>query len=240
MVHLRLQGAGGAASQRWYTFSGSVPTGQSSATLTLYQNVGGNFNALPVTSAVPVGSVVLTATDCDHITMAYTFTDGSARLGTIAMQRLTPPTCASSGTSATNPDFGYSGNWFDAATSGQGVVLDFTFDDWGAPSIFFAWYTYAPNGQAQGESGQRWYTGWSAPYDSPLRAIDTPLFETTGGLFDKAAPAPSTASIGTSTLTFTNCSAATLSFNFTGGSSAGASGTINLSRVGPAPADCGP
>ena len=235
--------AGGAASQRWYTFSGSVPTGQSSATLTLYQNVGGNFNALPVTSAVPVGSVVLTAPDCDHITMAYAFTDGSARLGTIAMRRLPPATCASSSTSATNADSGYSGNWFDAATSGQGVVLDFTFDDWGDPSIFFAWYTYAPNGQARSESGQRWYTGWASYYESPLRAIDTltiDLYETTGGLFDKAAPAPSTVWVGRSTLNFTSCSDATLSYAFSGGSSAGASGTINLSRVGPAPAGCGP
>ena len=35
--------AGGAEKQRWYTMSGPVITGQSSASLTLYQNVGGNF-----------------------------------------------------------------------------------------------------------------------------------------------------------------------------------------------------
>ncbi len=232
--------AGGAASQRWYTFGGVVPTGQSSATLTLYKNVGGNFNALPVTSAVPVGNVVLTRVNCNHITMAYTFTDGSRRSGSMAMVNMTPTTaCSDSSAGATSADFGYSGNWFDSATSGQGLVLDVTYGDWG-PLIFAAWYTYAPNGQAQGEAGQRWYTALGY-YGGPLPPgmVSMDLYETTGGLFDKAAPAPSTASIGTSTLTFTNCSAATLSFNFTGGSSAGASGAINLSRVGPAPASCG-
>ena len=232
------QAAGGAASQRWYTFGGSVPTGQSSATVPLYHNVGGNFNALPVTSAVQVGSVVLTATDCYHMTMAYAFTDGSGRSGTTSLERVTPATCSSGSTSANNADFGYSGNWFDSATSGQGLVLDVNYGDSG-PFIFSAWYTYAPNGQALGEAGQRWYTGLGF-YAPGARRIPMNLYETTGGLFDKAAPGPSTVSVGTSTLTITSCSAATLSFNFTGGSSAGASGTINLSRSGPTPADCPP
>ncbi len=42
--------AGGAERQRWYTLAGTVATGQPTAALTIYQNVGGNFNALPVTS----------------------------------------------------------------------------------------------------------------------------------------------------------------------------------------------
>ena len=91
--------AGGAATQRWYTFGGNVQTGQASVTLTLYQNVGGNFNALPVTSPTPVGSVVLSFTDCVTATMAYTFSDGSARSGSIPLVRLTPNvTCSASGT----------------------------------------------------------------------------------------------------------------------------------------------
>ena len=230
--------AGGAASQRWYTFGGSVRTGQSSATVPLYQNVGGSFNALPASSAVQVGSAVLTAADCTHITMAYTFTDGSARSGTITLGRVTPATCSSGSTSASNADFGYSGNWFDSTTSGQGLVLDVNYGDSG-PFISSAWYTYAPDGEALGEAGQRWYTGLGF-YAPGAGTMPMDLYETTGGLFDKAAPVPSKVSVGTSTLTFTSCSAATLSFNFTRGSSAGASGTINLSRVGPTPAGCRP
>src|SRR5262245_3108485 len=34
----------GPSSQRWYTFSGNVASGQSSATLTLYANTGGSFD----------------------------------------------------------------------------------------------------------------------------------------------------------------------------------------------------
>lgn len=229
--------AGGAASQRWYTFSGNVTTGQSSATFTIYQNVGGNFNALPVTSAVPVGSVVFSVTDCTHATMAYTFTDGSGRSGTIALVRLLPNvTCSTSSASATNADFGYSGNWYVSATSGQGIVLELNPNQ---PFVFFAWYTYAPNGQSQGAAGQRWYTG-QANYTPGARTLPMTLFETTGGLFDSAMPTPNTVPVGTATATFTSCNALRLSFAFSGGSSAGASGTINFTRVGPTPAGCGP
>jgi hypothetical protein len=228
---------GGAASQRWYTFSGNVRTGQSSETLTIYRNVGGNFNALPVTSAVPVGSVVLSVSDCSHATMAYSFTDGSGRSGTIALVRLLPNvTCATGGMAPTNPDFGYSGNWYDSATSGQGIVLELNPNQ---PFVFFAWYTYAPNGQAQGAAGQRWYTG-QASYTPGARTLPMTLFETTGGLFDSVAPTPDTVPVGTATATFTSCSTLRLNFAFTGGSSAGASGTLNMTRVGPPPAGCGP
>ena len=37
--------------QRWYTLSGPVVTGQPNASLTIYQNTGGNFNAPPITTA---------------------------------------------------------------------------------------------------------------------------------------------------------------------------------------------
>jgi len=228
--------AGGAATQRWYTFSGNVATGQASATLTLYQNVGGNFNALPVTSGVPVGSVVLSFTDCTHATMAYTFTDGSARSGIIPMVRVTPNvTCSTSGASTTNADFGYSGNWYDPGTSGQGIVLELNPN---APAVFFAWYTYAPSGQSQGAAGQRWYTGLSN-YAPGARTLPMTLYETTGGLFDSTAPPAHSVAVGTATASFTSCHAGQLEYKFSGGSSAGASGTINLSRVGPAPAGCG-
>jgi len=229
--------AGGAATQRWYTFGGNVQTGRASATLTLYQNVGGNFNALPITSAVQVGTVVLSVADCVTATMAYTFTDGSARSGSIPLVRLTPNvTCSASGATSSNADFGYSGNWFDPATAGQGVVFEVNPN---APAVFFAWYTYAPNGQSQGAAGQRWYTGL-ASYTPGSRTLPVTLYETTGGLFNSVLPAAHTVAVGTATARFSSCNAAQLTFELTGGSNAGAAGTINLSRVGPVPAGCGP
>ncbi|HKE39606.1 MAG TPA: sialidase family protein [Casimicrobiaceae bacterium] len=226
----------GASGQRWYTFSGNVPTGQATASLTLYQNTGGNFDAPPITSAVQVGSVQLTAVDCAHLTLVYTFTDGSARSGTIDLVRLTPNvTCSNIGPDTTEADFGYSGNWFDRMTSGQGIVLELNRI---APVVFIAWYTYAPNGQLLGEMGQRWYTG-QASYAPGARSLPMTLYETTGGLFDQSPPTTTTVPVGTATATLTSCTALQLTYNFTGGSSAGSSRTIEMSRVGPTPADCG-
>src|SRR5262249_10911638 len=116
----------------------------------------------------------------------------------------------------------------------QGILMElnpFT------PFAFFAWYTYATNGQSLGEAGQRWYTG-QASYMPGARTLPMTLYETTGGLFDSTAPPATTLAVGTGTGTFTSCAALRLDFAFSGGSSAGASGTINMTRVGPPPADC--
>ena len=151
--------------------------------------------------------------------------------------RLTPNiACSTTGANSTNPDFGYSGNWFDPGKGGQGLVFEL---NPAAGVVFFAWYTYAPNGVAQGAAGQRWYTG-QANFSPGMRTLQTTVYETTGGMFNSAAPAPHTDAVGTATITFTSCAAATLAYNLTGGSSAGSSATINLSRVGPTPAGCGP
>ncbi|HXX85472.1 MAG TPA: hypothetical protein VEN29_16020 [Casimicrobiaceae bacterium] len=228
---------GGAASQRWYTFSGNVQTGQPSATLTLYENTGGNFDAGPVTNAMPVGMVVFSATDCSNTSMSYSFTDGSGRSGMVPMTRLLPNvTCVASGPETASADFGYSGNWFDKTTSGQGIVFELNPNQ---PLAWLTWYTYAPNGQALGEAGQRWYTAQAA-YTPGARMLPMTLYETTGGLFDTGAPTPTTVPVGTATATFASCSALQLAFNFTGGSSAGTSGMINMTRVGPTPSGCGP
>jgi hypothetical protein len=225
----------GADHSRWYTFGGNVRTADSAAVLPLYQNVGGNFNALPVTSSVQVGDVSLSCSDCTTAQLNYTFTDGSGRSGTVPLTRLTPNvSCAQAGSTSASGDFGLSGNWFDPTKSGQGFVIELNPV---AKVLFFAWYTYAVNGQALGAAGQRWYTG-QANYVLGGRSIPLSLYETTGGLFNSIAPAPTTAQVGTGKLTFTSCNAATLSFAFIAGSNAGQTGSINLARVGPTPASC--
>jgi hypothetical protein len=71
------------------------------------------------------------------------------------------------------------------------------------------------------------------------RTIALTLGETTGGVFDQATPAgQKTVAVGTATVTFISCTSAQLAFNFTAGTSAGSSGTINLRRVGPVPPGC--
>jgi uncharacterized protein YkwD len=230
---------GGAERQRWYTFSGNAQSGQSSIPVTIYRNTGGNFVAPPATSAVVVGNGALAFSSCTAGTFTYTFTDGSGRSGTLDLARLTANvTCAAPAPGmATHADFGFSGNWYNPATSGQGFVIEVNPI---TPFFFLTWYTYAPNGQNAGAAGQRWYTG-QVPYTPGARTIALTLYETKGGLFDQpTTPAPTTVSVGTATVTFTSCTAATITYNFTGGSSAGASSTIALSRVGPTPQGCGP
>ena len=229
--------AGGADRNRWYTFAGNGQSGMPSVPVTIYRNVGGNFNAPPTTSATAVGSGTLSFADCSNATFTYTFSDGSGRAGSIALTRLTPNvTCTVGTTPTTNADFAFSGNWFDAATSGQGFVFDVNPL---APVFFLTWYTYAPTGQQAGAAGQRWFTGQSSGFAPGSRSVALTLYETTGGAFDQATtPPPANAAVGTATVTLASCGSAQVQFNFTGGSSAGKAGTIALSRVGPAPASC--
>jgi hypothetical protein len=226
---------GGADHDRWYTFSGNGQSGATSIPITIYRNVGGNFNALPITTAAVVGSGTLSFSDCSNGTLAYTFSDG--RTGSIALTRLTPNVTCTVGTApGVNTDFAYSGNWYDATKSGQGFVFDVNPL---APVFFLTWYTYAPAGQQAGAAGQRWFTGQSSGFTPGSRVVPLTLYETTGGAFDQATtPQPSTVPVGTATATLASCGAAQLQFNFTGGSSAGQSGTIPLTRVGPTPPGC--
>jgi hypothetical protein len=227
---------GGADRQRWYIFSGNAVRGAASMPITIGQNIGGNFDAPPTTASTVVGTGTLTFTSCTSGSLAYTFTDGSGRSGMFPITRITPNvTCAAEPALANNADFTFSGNWYDPATSGQGFVFEVNPF---VPVVFFAWYTYSPAGQSAGASGQRWYTGQGA-FAPGTRTIDLTLGETIGGVFDQPTPGgQKTNAVGTATVTFTSCTSARLQFAFDGGTSVGRSGTIALTRVGPAPAGC--
>ena len=229
--------AGGADRERWFTFNGNGHSGNTSVPVTIFRNTGGNFNAAPMTQPSIVGTGTLSFADCSSATLAYSFSDGSGHTGSIALTRLTPNVTCTVGTApATNADFALSGNWFDAATSGQGFVVDVNPV---SPAVFLTWYSYAPAGQALGAAGQRWFVGLLKPYVVGSRSFTLPLFETTGGVFDQPTnPAPTSTQVGTATLTFASCTSAQLSFNFTGGSSGGRSGAVSLARVGPVPPGC--
>ena len=219
---------GGAERQRWYTLSGPVMSGQPTASLTIYQNTGGNFNAPPITESVPVGTATLSFDSCISGQLSYTFTDGSGRSGTIPLQRLMQNvSCSPLGEAHENADFILSGSWYDPATAGQGITVEVNPI---SGVLFFAWETYAPNGANAGPAGQRWYTGQGAlAADNPL-STDVQLYESIEGMFNTLPPIPSTVAVGSATLTFQDCSDATLNYSFTGGSNSGASGTIKLGR----------
>ncbi len=110
---------GGVGQQRWYTFAGSAQSGMANVPVTIYRNVNGNFNALPITQAVAVGTGTLSFSQCDRGTLDYTFTDGSGLAGTIDLTRLLPNVTCRVGTAPpTNADYALSGNWYDPATIG--------------------------------------------------------------------------------------------------------------------------
>ncbi len=221
--------------QRWYTLQGDSPSGAASATLDIYAATGGNFNATPKITATKVGTATISFSDCTHATFAFNFSDG--RNASIALQRLDPNiTCTASGDSGAAGSALLSGAWYNQPTSGQGFFVDIN------PKInlfFGAWYTYAPNGASiGGGASQRWYTiqdnGFSP---GTVSKSGLNIYETTGGVFNsgKVSAGPP---VGTATVTFSSCTALNISYNFTGGTNAGKSGSVALTRVVGAPTGC--
>lgn len=229
---------GGVEKQRWYTFSGAASSSSNVIPVRIFRNMGGNFDAPPVTSGVLVGNGALSFSTCTSGELAYAFTEGSNRTGVVPMLRLTPDvTCSAGAPRPTNADFALTGNWFDPQTSGQGFTIEVNPN---ASILFFSWYTYGINAGAAGVAGQRWFTA-QAPFQPGMRAIPLTIFETAGGIFDQGTyPPPFKQAIaaGAGTLTFSSCTRASLQFRFTAGPMSGASGTIALERVGPTPPGC--
>ncbi len=221
---------GGAEHQRWYTLSGTVASGQTQIPLTIYQNTGGNFNAPPITTAQPIGTATLSFDSCTSGALTYNL---MGRASTIALTRLMQNVFCSETAPVPRFESGLSGNWFDDATSGQGLAMEFNLI---SNVLFFAWMTYAPNGADAGPAGQRWYTG-VGKYTGSLKET-VQLYESTGGLFDQGEPVLTTMLVGSATLNFVNNCYLFLSFNFTGGSSVGASGKIALGWPGTGGAGC--
>lgn len=118
---------GGAERQRWYTLGGPIERGRTDVSMTIYQNTGGNFNAPPTTTAVPVGYATLRFDSCTSGQLVYNFTDGSGRASAIPLTRLTRNVdCSPTSERPTGPisDFWRSGDYFAPATSGQGLAVE--------------------------------------------------------------------------------------------------------------------
>jgi hypothetical protein len=230
--------SGGADKQRWYVLQGDVDNTHSTTTMPILSNGGGNFDAPPRTDAVRVGDATISFSDCTHGTLAYHFTDGSGRSGSIPLTRLDANLiCSPSGDNGhPAPAYQLSGAWYDPATSGQGVVLIANPEQ---QLLFAAWYTFAPNALASGVAGQRWYVmqiGNYVPGTAPIENI--PILVGLGGVFDDPHPR-SSVQVGKATLTFTDCGKAMLKYDFDSGSSAGLADTIPLQRLGNSSSACG-
>ncbi|HJT96672.1 MAG TPA: hypothetical protein VJ696_00010 [Rhodanobacteraceae bacterium] len=224
---------GGDSEQRWYSLQAGLPIGTTTADFTIFRNVAGNFAAPPATTAVPVGTGSVTFSSCTSGLLTYAFDDGSVG-GLIPIHRLMQDVDCEDGSAPSPPsDFGYSGTWYDPATSGQGFMVEI---NPGNAQAFFGWYTYAINGSADVEASQRWFSA-QAPYTVGSTTMDLVIYASTGGSFGFPGGVETTP-VGTATLTFTSCTAATLDYAFTSGEMSGKTGTIALTRLGAPPASC--
>lgn len=114
---------------------------------------------------------------------------------------------------------GFSGAWFEPATSGQGFFIDITP---AASFVFVSWFTYT-DANSENPNEQHWYT-MQGNYQG--NAAELVISETLGGQFD-APQAPSTQSVGTATLVFFSCDRGEVRFRFDDGRE----GVIPIRRV---------
>ncbi|MBS0514191.1 MAG: Ig-like domain repeat protein [Proteobacteria bacterium] len=229
--------AGGEEKQRWYTLQGNVDGTTTTAALGIYTAVGGNFDAPPKATGSRVGDAAIQFSDCTHATLAYSFTDGSGRTGSISLVRLdSNVTCVASGTTPPPPDYALSGSWYNPDTSGQGLFLVVNPTQ---RKLLAGWYTFAPNGAAiGGAASQRWYTLQLDDYTVGSNMFrNIPIYTATGGVFNSTQPkATGSGPIGTAGIMFQSCTSAVLTYAISGGSNAGKTGSIALTRLGgPAP-----
>ena len=169
-----------------------------------------------------------------HGSLHYVFDDG--RSGTIPLARLLANVrCTRDGDAeidGSGSSYLLSGAWADPANSGQGLLLDL---NPGQGVLFGAWYTFPP--QLPEHGGQRWYTLQAVLPENPAELGTIGIFESRNGRFDAAAETVTT-QVGTARLLFHSCTSATLDYAFDDGINAGASGRLDLVRIGRPPPGC--
>jgi len=120
---------------------------------------------------------------------------------------------------------GLTGAWANAATSGQGMVIELFPDllSVGNGYIFGSWYTF--DATAGGADHGRWYTYQAEVLEGSSQA-DVIIYRSTGGSFATLGGTTTTA-VGTGTIAFDSCTSGTFSYAFEDGRR----GTIPLGRL---------
>ena len=211
--------------QHWYTAQGTYAGNK--AGLTLYESLGGRFDDPTLVSTDPVGTATLSFTDCASGMMQYRI-DTLGVSGDFPLVRLltgSETTCETRHEpqpqmAGINP--GMNGGWYNDVTPGQGFLLDAFPDGEGGGFIFVAWFTYGD----VAASGQRWLTA-QGNFTGLTAEID--VYEATGGIFD-AYLLPNNPRVGSMTVDFTDCDAATLSYEL----DEGVMSSMSLIRLLPA------
>ena len=114
---------------------------------------------------------------------------------------------------------GLNGGWYNPDTSGQGIILEML------PGLdlgFMGWYTYDAQAPATGTTatigyaGHRWLTGLGS-LNRENNSVTFDLVNTSGGIFNdsQAVTNSGAGTYGSMTITFTDCSHATVDFSLT-------------------------
>jgi peptidyl-prolyl cis-trans isomerase A (cyclophilin A) len=116
-----------------------------------------------------------------------------------------------------NFNAGLGGAWFNADTSGSGILLEVLPT---ANVVFMAWFTHDAQTPVEGvantigSTNQRWLTGIGT-IDHENNSVTLDLANTSGGLFDNPQDVTNSApnSYGTMTISFDDCSHANVVYN---------------------------
>jgi hypothetical protein len=184
-----------------------------------------------------IGGGTLDYAGADQVTYASLPTDGATAIDH-ARNRVAATPKNFAGASATlmasaggAPDLdqhGFTGSWYEPATSGQGVELEFYVDQVapGTALVQGAWFTFdtSPPGSSD---RQRWYT-FSGNAQSGQASVPITIFQDAGGNFN-APPIIVAAPVGSGTLSFSDCSHGALAYALADGRTH----TIPLTRLLP-------
>jgi hypothetical protein len=125
---------------------------------------------------------------------------------------------------------GILGAWHDPLVPGQGIMLSRLPN---SRTIFAGWFTYDTTVN-DSDAGQRWLT-LQGPLGDDATRISLGIFQTQGGAFLSAQPAPSTTQIGSAELSFSSCSTGRLTYTLTSDRQVR---VINLERLTSPPSPC--
>ena len=186
--------ASDAGGLRWYTMLGDTPGPDGVASLKLYQNACGSFEAGPPTQSEQVGRVHLWQTSSGGLQMRvdWLWDPGSEweQIGDsmpLDLSALLPPS-----------QTGGIQHWFDPATAGQGLLLGRPLEDKGP--LVAAWFTYDLPGAANDLTCQHWFTAIGPSSGDAYSGREARLLQTLGGSLD-GRPTRNTVEIGQIRLT---------------------------------------
>lgn len=242
---------------RWYTLSGTLTPGATTARLSVYENSGGQFATGPSTAGVEIGTAVLSATNCNEIQLRFNFASAidlrsgepNVMFSGLRLQRLAGAfsACKNATNQAVAPqdfrpanagfDVRQSGAWTDANRSGQGLALSVQPPTSGASGLFFgSWFTYdaTPNDS----TNQDWFTLSGETQTNSAQNISFVIYRTMGGALARRGTGNSSP-VGQGSLRFSGCDQATLSYQFDdtllAGQHAGRVGVQSIEKI----AGCG-